>query len=114
MISTNLGEPLKDLAKVASGGELSRIMLAIKKIFAKHDDISTVIFDEIDTGVSGRVAQAISEKMYQISLTTQVLCITHLPQVAAMSDYHVLIKKQEKENRTITQMINLNQKDKIR
>ena len=114
MLSTNLGEPLKELEKVASGGELSRIMLALKKIFAKHDNIDTVIFDEIDTGVSGRVAQAIAEKMYQISETTQVLCITHLPQVAAMSDHHILIQKEEKQNRTSTQMKELTETEKIR
>lgn len=93
MLSTNVGEPLKELDKVASGGELSRIMLALKKIFAEHDHIQTVIFDEIDTGVSGRVAQAIAEKMYQISTTAQTLCITHLPQVAAMADHHLLVEK---------------------
>lgn len=113
MLSTNLGEPLKELAKVASGGELSRIMLALKKIFAKHDNIDTVIFDEIDTGVSGRVAQAIAEKMYQISEATQVLCITHLPQVAAMSDHHLLIQKLEKQNRTSTVINELTQNEKI-
>ena len=113
MLSTNLGEPQKELAKIASGGELSRIMLALKKLFAKHDQIPTVIFDEIDTGVSGRVAQAIAEKMYQISLSTQVLCITHLPQVAAMADQHVLIQKEEKKQRTSTQMKYLNEKEKV-
>lgn len=112
-LSTNLGEPLKDMNKVASGGELSRVMLALKKVFAKHDDIHTVIFDEIDTGVSGRVAQAIAEKMYQISLSTQVLCITHLPQVAAMADQHMLIKKQETANRTTTMIQALTDKDKV-
>src|SRR5699024_2040230 len=86
LLATNKGEPLKELHKVASGGEISRIMLALKKIFAKHDQIGTVVFDEIDTGVSGRVAQAIAEKMYEIAKTNQVLCITHLAQVAAMSD----------------------------
>lgn len=112
-LSTNLGEPLKDMNKVASGGELSRVMLALKKVFAKHDDIHTVIFDEIDTGVSGRVAQAIAEKMYQISLSTQVLCITHLPQVAAMADQHMLIKKKETANRTTTMIQALTDKDKV-
>lgn len=112
-LSTNLGEPLKDMNKVASGGELSRVMLALKKVFAKHDDIHTVIFDEIDTGVSGRVAQAIAEKMYQISLSTQVLCITHLPQVAAMADQHLLIKKEEAANRTTTMIQALTDKDKV-
>lgn len=113
MISTNVGEPLKELSKIASGGELSRIMLAFKKIFARHDQIPTVVFDEIDTGVSGRVAQAIAEKMYQISLTTQVLCITHLPQVAAMSDEHLLIKKEAVSDRTTTNLHRLDEQKKI-
>src|SRR5699024_4994621 len=86
MISTNPGEPLKELNKVASGGEISRLMLILKKIFSSHQGITSVIFDEVDTGVSGRVAQAIGEKIYQISKESQVLCITHLPQVAAMAD----------------------------
>ncbi len=113
LLSTNLGEPLKPLDKVASGGELSRIMLILKKIFVKHQNISTVIFDEIDTGVSGRVAQAIAEKMYDVSTNSQTLCITHLPQVAAMSDYHLLIKKSESENRTTTNINELSLKNKI-
>src|SRR5699024_7533393 len=98
---------------VASGGELSRVMLALKKIFAKHDNINTVIFDEIDTGVSGRVAQSIAEKMFEISSTTQVLCITHLPQVAAMADQHLLIEKEEATNRTTTRIKELTDKAKI-
>jgi len=113
MMSTNKGEPLKPLNKIASGGEISRIMLAIRKIFAKHEQTPTVIFDEIDTGVSGRVAQAIAEKMYQISLTTQVLCITHLPQVAAMSDNHFLITKAENNERTSTEINTLMHDHKI-
>lgn len=102
LISTNTGEPLKELTKVASGGELSRIMLALKKIFSKHQGVTSVIFDEVDTGVSGRVAQAIAEKIYQISSDSQVLCITHLPQVAAMADTHKFIEKNEKNKRTST------------
>ncbi|RDW19147.1 DNA repair protein RecN [Oceanobacillus arenosus] len=113
MISTNPGEPLKELSKVASGGELSRIMLALKKIFAKHQGVTSVIFDEVDTGVSGRVAQAIAEKIYQISTESQVLCITHLPQVAAMADTHKFIKKVEKNNRTITKMQELTVNEQI-
>lgn len=112
-LATNRGEPLKDIHKVASGGELSRVMLALKKIFAKHDNINTVIFDEIDTGVSGRVAQSIAEKMFEISSTTQVLCITHLPQVAAMADQHLLIEKEEATNRTTTRIKELTDKAKI-
>lgn len=102
MLSTNPGEPIKPLNKVASGGELSRIMLALKKIFAKHQGLTSVIFDEVDTGVSGRVAQAIAEKIGSIASGSQVLCITHLPQVAAMSDTHLLIEKQVKQERTYT------------
>ncbi|WP_164668660.1 DNA repair protein RecN [Virgibacillus doumboii] len=112
-ISTNQGEPLKELSKVASGGELSRIMLALKNIFAKHQGMTSVIFDEVDTGVSGRVAQAIAEKIYQISKRSQVLCITHLPQVAAMSDTHKLIEKLEKNNRTSTKIIELSEMSKV-
>src|SRR5699024_85388 len=113
LLSTNVGEPLKQLSKIASGGELSRIMLALKKMFAKHDQIPTVVFDEIDTGVSGRVAQAIAEKMYQIYMTTQVLCITHLPQVAAMADDHMLIRKEESEAHTATEIDVLNKTEKV-
>lgn len=113
LLSTNKGEPLKEIRKVASGGELSRIMLALKKIFAKHDKISTVIFDEIDTGVSGRVAQAIAEKMYDIANSTQVLCITHLAQVAAMSDYHLYIAKSIKDERATTDITELSLDDRI-
>lgn len=102
LISTNPGEPLKPLHKIASGGELSRIMLALKRIFARHQGITSVIFDEVDTGVSGRVAQAIAEKIYQISAGSQVLCITHLPQVASMADKHKLIEKSVINNRTTT------------
>ncbi|WP_099158458.1 DNA repair protein RecN [Virgibacillus ndiopensis] len=112
-ISTNPGEPLKELNKVASGGELSRIMLALKKIFSKHQGVTSVIFDEVDTGVSGRVAQAIAEKIYRISNGSQVLCITHLPQVAAMADTHKLIEKVEKNNRTSTTVAELTQNKKI-
>ncbi|MGP4107320.1 DNA repair protein RecN [Virgibacillus sp. L01] len=112
LISTNPGEPLKELNKTASGGELSRIMLALKKIFAQHQGVTSVIFDEVDTGVSGRVAQAIAEKIYQISNQSQVLCISHLPQVAAMSDTHKLIKKTEKNKRTFTEVVELSVNEK--
>ncbi|WP_102027074.1 DNA repair protein RecN [Salirhabdus sp. Marseille-P4669] len=112
MISTNLGEPLKEVHKIASGGELSRIMLAIKKNFARHQGVTSVIFDEVDTGVSGRVAQAIAEKIYSISNSSQVLCISHLPQVASMADSHLLIEKIEKQNRTITKVKELTDTEK--
>ncbi|MDQ0158578.1 DNA repair protein RecN [Alkalibacillus salilacus] len=93
LITTNPGEPLKPLHKVASGGEISRIMLAIKSILSQHQGITSVIFDEVDTGVSGRVAQAIAQKIHGVSSQSQVLCITHLPQVASMADHHYLIEK---------------------
>lgn len=101
-IQTNPGEDSKPLAKIASGGELSRMMLAMKTIFVENQNIGTIIFDEIDTGVSGRVAQAIAEKMAKISMHAQVLTITHLPQVAAMADYHYLIQKNVIKDRTTT------------
>lgn len=112
-ISTNPGEPLKPLTKVASGGELSRMMLALKTIFAKSQGITSIIFDEIDTGVSGRVAQAIAEKIYSISVHSQVLCITHLPQVAGIADYHLYVKKATNEERTTTAAVILQDKERI-
>ncbi|MBW8348063.1 DNA repair protein RecN [Bacillus sp. IITD106] len=112
-ISTNPGEPLKPLSKVASGGELSRMMLALKTIFSKHQGITSIIFDEVDTGVSGRVAQAIAEKIYQVSKHSQVLCISHLPQVAAMADTHVLISKEAISGRTRTTLTILGKDEKV-
>ncbi len=103
-ISTNPGEPLMPLEKVLSGGELSRIMLALKCVFAEKDEIPTLIFDEIDTGISGAVAQRVGEKMYQLSKTHQVLCITHLPQIAILSDYHYFVMKKVIDNKTFTQI----------
>lgn len=101
-ISTNVGEPLKPLVKIASGGELSRMMLALKSIFSKHAGVTSIIFDEVDTGVSGRVAQAIAEKISSIARHSQVLCISHLPQVAAIADQHYVIQKEIEGNRTVT------------
>ncbi|MDK2780694.1 MAG: repair protein RecN, partial [Trichococcus sp.] len=101
-IATNVGEPLKALAKVASGGELSRMMLAMKAIFTKTQGITSIIFDEVDTGVSGRVAQAIANKIHLVASYSQVLCITHLPQVAAMADQHLYIEKEIIADRTKT------------
>ena len=101
-ITTNPGEPLKPLAKVASGGELSRILLAVKSIFSKAQEKTSIVFDEVDTGVSGRVAQAIAEKISGIASGSQVLCITHLPQVAAAGDYQYLISKEIQDGRTRT------------
>ncbi|WP_077213923.1 DNA repair protein RecN [Bacillus dakarensis] len=113
-ISTNPGEPLKPLSKIASGGELSRIMLAMKSIFSKHQGVTSIIFDEVDTGVSGRVAQAIAEKIYNVSINSQVLCISHLPQVAAMADTHLYIEKSTSAGRTKTSVKVLNQDEKIK
>lgn len=113
-ISTNPGEPLKPLSKVASGGELSRIMLALKSIFSKHQGVTSIIFDEVDTGVSGRVAQAIAEKIYKVAHSSQVLCITHLPQVAAMADTHLFISKMIKGGRTRTFVTPLQIEEKIK
>jgi len=113
LISTNAGEPLKEISKVASGGELSRIMLVLKKIFAKHQGVTSVIFDEVDTGVSGRVAQAMAEKIFEVSKESQVLCITHLPQVAAMADTHKLIKKTETNERTATNVTELTEQQQM-
>jgi DNA repair protein RecN (Recombination protein N) len=112
-ISTNPGEPLKPLSKVASGGELSRIMLALKSIFSHHQGVTSIIFDEVDTGVSGRVAQAIGEKIYQISTGSQVFCISHLPQVAAMADTHLFIAKKSVNDRTQTSVTPLSSNEKI-
>lgn len=113
LISTNIGEPLKPLSRIVSGGEMSRIMLAFKTILAEVDNISCLIFDEIDTGISGRTAQVISEKIGQISRTHQVLCITHLPQIAAMADRHFQISKVVKNNKTNTNVFTLNKEDRI-
>lgn len=113
LISTNPGEPVKEMNKVASGGELSRIMLALKNIFAQHQGTTSVIFDEIDTGVSGRVAQAIAEKIHDISIGSQVLCITHLPQVAAMADTHLLIEKSIADERTSTSVEELSTEARV-
>ncbi|GAB2573735.1 DNA repair protein RecN [Gracilibacillus alcaliphilus] len=113
LISTNPGEPVKELAKIASGGEMSRIMLALKNIFSKHQGITSVIFDEVDTGVSGRVAQAMAEKIYNISKGSQVLCITHLPQVASIADTHLKIEKVVDHNRTHTTIQELSFQERV-
>lgn len=107
LISPNKGEPLKSLNKIASGGELSRIMLALKSIFVSTKGQTAILFDEVDTGVSGRVAQKMAEKMYQISQSIQVICISHLPQVAAISDNHLYISKDTVSDRTTTSIKNL-------
>lgn len=112
-ISTNPGEPVRPLGMVASGGELARVMLAIKAVLADTDQIPTLIFDEIDTGISGRTAQKVSEKLYYIAKTHQVICITHLPQIASMADSHFEIKKQTEGNKTVTHIYPLDENDQI-
>lgn len=114
MISTNPGEPIKPMEKVVSGGELSRIMLALKTVFIDKDKVPTVIFDEIDTGISGRVAQSVAEKMYEISTRHQVFCITHLPQIASMSDNHYIVRKNVENEKTFTTVEQICQKQKIK
>jgi len=113
LIAPNPGEPLKPLSKIASGGELSRIMLAILSILSDQDRINTFVFDEIDTGVSGRAAQSIAEKLSYVGKNKQVFVITHLPQVAIMGDHHYLIHKKVKNNHTFTDLELLNENDRI-
>lgn len=114
MISVNKGEDLKPIAKAASGGELSRIMLAIKSVCAENDDTPTMIFDEIDTGISGRAAKKVGKKLSEIAKKRQVLCVTHLAQIAALSDNHLLIQKNTDETRTYTTVEQLDRAGKIR
>lgn len=113
LISTNPGQPVRPLKAVASGGELSRIMLAIKTVLADTDEIPTLIFDEIDTGISGRTAQKVSEKLKEISRTHQVICITHLPQIASMADSHFEIAKSIKGKETVTNIRRLGKEESI-
>lgn len=113
MISTNPGEELRPLSEIASGGELSRIMLALKTVFADQDDIASLIFDEIDTGISGVTAWKVSEKLGQLASGHQIICITHLAQIAAMYDQHFLIKKGLADSRTITNIIKLSEDESI-
>ena len=112
-ISTNLGEEPKPLAKIASGGELSRIMLAVKSALADKDEIGTVIYDEIDTGVSGLAAGRIGEKLRQTSRGRQVLCITHTAQIAALADHHLLIRKEVSGQRTHTEIEPLDEAGRV-
>lgn len=112
LISTNPGEPLKPLEKVVSGGELSRVMLALKTVFVDKDEIPSVIFDEIDTGISGRIAQCVGEKMYNVSLCHQVFCVTHLPQIASISDAHYLVSKEIVGKKTFTIVERLSKEEK--
>ena len=101
-MSANAGEALKPMSKVASGGELARIMLAMKNVLAEKDQVNTLIFDEVDTGVSGRAAQKVAEKLRSVASHKQVLCVTHLPQMAALAHTHLLIAKSERDGRTYT------------
>lgn len=114
LISVNAGEPLKPLSRTASGGELSRIMLAFKTIAADSDDVGTLVFDEIDTGISGRMAQVVGEKMAAIGRRRQVICVTHLPQIAALGDSHHLVEKREEEGRTLTRVRALSFEERVR
>lgn len=107
-MSANAGEALKPMSKVASGGELARIMLAMKNVLAERDQVATLIFDEVDTGVSGRAAQRVAEKLKAVAAHKQVLCVTHLPQLAALADTHLLIAKEERQGRTYTSVTPLN------
>jgi DNA repair protein RecN (Recombination protein N) len=113
LISTNPGLPLRPLGSVASGGELSRIMLAIKAVMADKDAVETLIFDEIDTGISGRTAQKVSEKMATIAANHQILCITHLAQIAAMADHHYIIEKKPADSKTVTNIGLLSEEESI-
>ena len=114
MISSNPGEPPKPIAKIASGGELSRIMLSIKNVISDKDDVPTLIFDEVDTGVSGSAAEKIGRKLRQVSKGRQVICVTHLAQIAALCDHHLLIQKQVKDDHTFTQVTELDHPGRVR
>ena len=107
LMSANVGEALRPIQKIASGGELSRIMLALKNVLAEQDSVMTMVFDEVDTGVSGRAAQRVAEKLAKLSRTRQVLCVTHLPQLAAMADTHFGVEKGEENGRTLTKVVAL-------
>jgi len=113
LISPNIGEPLKPLSKIASGGEISRVILAIKTIFAESDNVNTIIFDEIDTGISGKTSQSVSETLAELGFSQQVLCITHQPIIAAMADKHLYIRKIQNENSTKILIEELNHDERI-
>ncbi len=113
LMSANVGEALKPIQKVASGGELARIMLALKNVLAEDDGIDSLVFDEVDTGVSGRAAQKVAEKMAQVARKKQVLCVTHLPQIAAMADTHFSVEKGERDGRTYTRVERLDRAGRI-
>ena len=112
LMSANVGEDLKPIQKIASGGELARIMLALKNVLAENESVGTMVFDEVDTGVSGRAAQKVAEKLCQVSRTKQVLCVTHLPQLAAMADTHFSVEKGERDGRTYTRVVELSREER--
>ena len=112
-MSANVGEELRPIAKIASGGELARIMLALKNVLAEQESIGTLVFDEVDTGVSGRAAQKVAEKLAQVSRHKQVLCVTHLPQLAAMASTHFSVEKGEQAGRTYTRVVLLNREQRM-
>ncbi len=114
LLSANPGEAVKPLAKVASGGEISRIMLSLKSVLAEADEVCTLIFDEIDVGISGRIAQAVGNALYELAQKRQTICITHLPQIAARSDYHYSVIKMHQDGKTVTQIRSLGPSDKVR
>lgn len=113
LLSANQGEPMRPLSKVASGGELSRIMLAFKVIEAENEGIPVLVFDEVDTGISGRMGQVVADKMKQVAAARQVLCVTHLPQIAASADTQYLVEKQEKAGRTRTMVLQLDEEGRV-
>ena len=108
-----MGEPQKPLTKIASGGELSRIMLAFKSVVADKDDTDTLIFDEIDAGIRGKTAQMVGNKLKQLSKNHQIICITHLPQIAALADEHFIIEKNVLSNKTTTDIHELNEEESV-
>ena len=114
LLSANKGEGYKPLSKIASGGELSRIMLAIKNVLSKNELVETMIFDEVDTGVSGRAANKVGEKLWNIAREKQVLCITHLPQIAVFADSHYMVEKETDDNVTLTHTVKLNEEGRIK
>ena len=114
LFSANLGEPLKPLSKIVSGGEMSRIMLAIKTCLADTDSIPTLIFDEIDAGISGRIAQVVAQRLAFVSEQHQVVCVTHLPQIAALADYHYLVSKEERDGHTYTKVELLSRDQRVK
>ena len=113
LMSANVGEDLKPIHKIASGGELARIMLALKNVLAENEAVGTLVFDEVDTGVSGRAAQKVARKMSDVARRKQVLCVTHLPQIAAMADVHFSVEKGERDGRTYTAVEQLSRKRRM-